>query len=614
MEKGNLSINSDNILPIIKKWLYSDIEIFVRELVSNASDAINKLDRLDRIGEIDLPDEDFSITVTLDAANKQIRFSDNGVGMTADEIKKYINQIAFSGATDFINQYKDKMEAGGDIIGHFGLGFYSAFMVADKVEIDTLSYQEEAMPALWSCDGGIEFSITEGTRTTRGTDIILHVGDEGAEFLNDYKLRSVIKKYCSFIPVDIYYENAATVPKEGEDEEAPAPINDKKPLWTKKPSDCTDEDYKDFYRQLFMDFNEPLFWIHLNMDHPFRLKGILYFPRLKHELEYVEGQVKLFSNQVFVADNIKEVVPEFLLLLKGVMDCPDLPLNVSRSFLQNDGYVNKMSTYIVRKVADKLVSLANDDREGFSKFWDDISQFVKYGIVRQEGFYEKVKDAVLYKSTKDEYFTIAEYLTRNEEKIGKKVIYTDDVELHGQYVRLFEEQGVDCIQLTSRLDTPFMSHVERHEDGLTFVRIDADPSSVLAGGDDGGSEGHEGLIQLFKDNIEDEIAVEVQEFKNPDTPAMIFISEEAHRMAEMSKMYGLSNMPGMSVSEDKKLVLNSSNALIKKLMDKGTAAEDGKIICEHIWDMASLSHKHLDPARMDKFIQRNIAILQRFSK
>ena len=608
MEKGNLSINSDNILPIIKKWLYSDIEIFVRELVSNASDAINKLDRLDRLGEIDLPDEDFRITVTLDAAKRSITFSDNGVGMDAEEIKKYINQIAFSGATDFINQYKDKMEAGGDIIGHFGLGFYSAFMVTHKVEINTLSYREGAQPALWSCDGGIEYEITGGTRTERGTDVILHIGEDGNEFLNDYKLRQSLKKYCSFIPVDIYYENVATEVKEGDDE--PTPINDKKPLWTKKPSDCSDDDYKKFYRDLFMDFNEPLFWIHLNMDHPFRLKGILYFPRLKHELEYVEGQVKLFSNQVFVADNIKEVVPEFLLLLKGVMDCPDLPLNVSRSFLQNDGYVTKMSTYIVRKVADKLVSLATADKEAYSKFWDDISQFVKYGVVRQDDFYNKVKDAVLYKSAAGEYFSIGEYLERNEEKVGKKVIYTDDINLHGQYVKLFEAEGVDCILLTSRLDVPFMSHVERFEEGLTFVRIDADPSSVLLADDN--KETFDDLIALFKENLEDEIAIEVQAFKNPTTPAMIFISEDQHRMNEMSKLYGFS-LPGLEMGDDKKLVLNANNELVKSLNEGGKDAEDTKILCEHIWDMASLSHKHLEPERMEKFIQRNVLILQKLA-
>ncbi|MDR2166855.1 MAG: molecular chaperone HtpG [Clostridiales bacterium] len=609
MEKGNLSINSENILPIIKKWLYSDMEIFVRELVSNAADAINKLARLDSLGEATLSDDEkFTIKVSLDAAAKTITFSDNGIGMTADEIKKYINQIAFSGATDFIEQYKDKMEAGGDIIGHFGLGFYSAFMVADKVEIDTLSYKPGEWAARWTCDGGIEYEIASSDRSARGTDIILHIGESGEEFLNDYKLRQTLRKYCSFIPVEIYFENTATPPKEDEE---PAPINDIKPLWTKRPQDCTDDEYKKFYSQLFMDFNEPLFWIHLNMDHPFRLKGILYFPRLKHELEYVEGQVKLFSNQVFVADNIKEVIPEFLLLLKGVMDCPDLPLNVSRSFLQNDGYVAKMSNYIVRKVADKLVSLATADREGYNKYWDDISQFIKYGIIRQEGFYEKVKDAVLYKTTGGEFFTLAEYLERNEATIGKKVIYTDDLDLHGQYVRLFEQEGVDIIMLGSRLDIPFTSHAEAREDGLSFVRIDADPSSILGG--EAEEVDYDALTALFKESIGEDIPIDVQKFKNESTPAMIFISEEAHRMKEMSRLYGL-NFGDLGLGAEKKLLLNSGNPLVKSLIADNLSQDDSRMICQHIWDMASLSHKHLDPERMERFIRRNVEILTRLTK
>jgi len=380
-------------------------------------------------------------------------------------------------------------------------------------------------------------------------------------------------------------------------------------LWQKNSKDITDEDYKKFYNQLFMDFNEPLFWIHLNMDYPFRLKGILYFPRLKHELEYVEGQVKLFSNQVFVADNIKEVIPEFLLLLKGVMDCPDLPLNVSRSFLQNDGYVEKMSGYIVKKVADKLTSLAANDRETYNKYWDDINQFIKYGIVRQDDFYAKAKDAVLYKTTKDEYLTLAEYLERNEEKLGKKVVYTDDAVLHGQYIRLFEEEGMDCIQLTSRLDVPFVSHIEVKEDGVTFTRIDAGTNEIL-GADAADGDDHETLVNLFKDCIEEELPIEVQSFKNEDVPAMIFISQEAHKMAEMSKMYGFS-LP--STGADKKLVLNAANPLVKILREGNSAADDAKILCEHIWDLASLSHKHLDSARMDAFIKRNVLILQKFA-
>ena len=484
-------------------------------------------------------------------------------------------------------------------------GFYSAFMVADKVEINTLSYQDNAEPALWECDGGTEFQIKTGSRMQRGTDIILHIGNDGAEFLTDYKLRSVLRKYCNFMPVDIYFENVANI------EDNPKPINDKKPLWQQKPSDCTDEDYIKFYRDLFMDFNEPLFWIHLNMDHPFRLKGILYFPRLKHELEYVEGQVKLFSNQVFVADNIKEVIPEFLLLLKGVMDCPDLPLNVSRSFLQNDGVVEKMSGYIIRKVADKLTNLAHNQRDEYNKYWDDINQFIKYGVVRENGFYEKVRDAILYKSTNGEYFTLAEYLVRNEKKIGKKVIFTNDAQLHGQYIKLFEVDNVDCVELTSRLDNPFISHVEGNEEGLTFVRIDADPESVL--GTKTESDNHEQLIATFKTNIEEDLVVEVQNFKTPDIPAMIFLDHESQKMSEFAKIYGIS-LDNMATDDGgkKKLVLNNTNPLVKALSDKQVDEGDANILCEHIWDMASLSHQHLNPQRMDRFIRRNVEILGKF--
>ena len=604
MEKGNLSINSENILPIIKKWLYSDVDIFVRELISNASDAIVKLTRLDSLGEVNLPaDEDFAIHVVLDKESRTIKFIDNGVGMTAEEIKRYINQIAFSGAEDFVNKYKDKMEAEGEIIGHFGLGFYSSFMAADRVTINTLSYTEGASPAFWSCDGGIDYEISEGTRSERGTEITLHIGEDGEEFLEDYALRSVIKKYCGFIPVNIYFENIAS-----KSEEKPEPINDKNPLWLKKAGDCTDEEYKKFYHQVFMDFNEPLFWIHLNMDYPFRLKGILYFPRLKHELESIEGQVKLFSNQVFVADNIKEVIPEFLLLLKGVMDCPDLPLNVSRSFLQNDGYVEKLSGYIVRKVADKLTSLAKNDRENYNKYWDDINQFIKYGCVRESDFYEKCKEAVLYKSTKGEYFTLAEYLERNEEKIGKKLVYTNDMEKQSQYIRLFAEQDVDCMVLSTRLDVPFTTHIEALEEGLRFSRIDSELSEVVKAEED--SAGHKELIDLFKENIgEKKLEVEVQKFKNSTIPAMIFLSEESRRVEEMGKIYGI-NFGGNKNTE--KLVLNSANELVKILEEGGLDEADSKILCEHIWDLAALSHGQLSPERMEKFVERSGVILREF--
>jgi len=604
-EKGNLSINSENILPIIKKWLYSDADIFVRELVSNATDAITKLNRLDSLGETNLSeDEVFEIKIVLDKESRTIQFIDNGVGMTAEEIKKYINQIAFSGATDFVNQYKEKMDAEGDIIGHFGLGFYSAFMVADKVEIDSLSYQADVQPAHWSCDGGIEFEISPGSRSQRGTTITLHIGDDGEEFLEDYNLRRIIKKYCGFIPVDIYFENSASK------SEAAEPINNKSPLWLKKATDCTDEEYKKFYHQVFMDFNEPLFWIHLNMDYPFRLKGILYFPRLKHELDSIEGQVKLFSNQVFVADNIKEVIPEFLLLLKGVMDCPDLPLNVSRSFLQNDGYVEKLSGYIVRKVADKLTSLALNDRKSYNKYWDDINQFIKYGCVREADFYEKCKDAVLYKSTKGEYFTLGEYFTRNEGKIGKNVIYANSARLQSQYIRLFEEQGVDIILMSTRLDVPFSTHIEATEDGVSFARIDSELNEVMKGEGSGDKKSHSSLIAAFKEHIGQKgLSVEVQNFKNEGMPAMIFLSEESRRVQEMGKIYGMKIGDGKT---DEKLILNGANELVKLLNEGSLDKDDAKVICKHIWDMAHLSHGHLSPERMEKFIARNSLILREF--
>ena len=616
-EKGNLSINSENILPIIKKWLYSDADIFVRELVSNAADAITKLNRLDGLGEAQLTEEDienFCIKIVLDKDARTIKFIDNGVGMTADEIKKYINQIAFSGATDFVNRYKEKLDAEGEIIGHFGLGFYSAFMVADKVEIDSLSYREAEQPAHWLCEGGIEFEISAGTRSERGTTITLHINDEGEEFLDDYTLRRIVKKYCGFIPVDIFFENAAA---KSNDKDA---MNNKNPLWLKKASEVTDEEYKKFYHQVFSDFNEPLFWIHLNMDYPFRLKGILYFPRLKHELESIEGQVKLFSNQVFVADNIKEVIPEFLLLLKGVMDCPDLPLNVSRSFLQNDGYVEKLSGYIVRKVADKLVSLSQNDRAEYNKYWDDINQFIKYGCVREPDFYEKCRDAVLYKSTKGGYFTLPEYIEANEAKIGKKIVYASSAKRQSQYIRMFEEQGVDVILLTTRLDAPFTTHIEAFEEGISFARIDSELSEVMK------SEAEEkdkketkeekdrkkGIIAKFKEAIGVKgMTVEVQTFKTESIPAMIFMSEESRRVQEMGKIYGMKIGDGKA---QEKLVLNDANELVGLLTGDSLDADDAKILCEHIWDMASLSHGGITPERMEKFIERNALILREYMR
>jgi len=614
MTKGNLSINSENILPIIKKWLYSDRDIFVRELVSNAADAITKLNRLAGMGEADLPeDEVFEVRLVLDKEARTIKFIDNGIGMTADEIEKYINQIAFSGATDFINKYQehdqDESKSEAEIIGHFGLGFYSAFMAAGRVEIDTLSYQAGAKPAKWACDGGIEYEISEGTRTARGTEITLFISDDAVDFLEDYKLRGVIKKYCGYLPVDIYFDNAAL---KSDDTKEQTPINDKNPLWTKRPADCTDEEYKKFFHQLFVDFNEPLFWIHLNADYPFRMKGILYFPKLKHELESIEGQVKLFSNQVYVAENIREVIPEFLLLLKGVIDCPDLPLNVSRSFLQNDENVAKMSGYIIRKVADKLTSLADDSREDYNKYWDDINQFIKYGCIREDDFYDKCKDAVLYKTTGGDYLTLEEYLARNEEKAGKKVIYADSENQQSQYAKLFAGQGIDCALLTTKLDVPFIQLVERKEEEISFVRIDAELSEAVKDEDDGAD--FSALIELFKASLGDAAPeIEAAALKDADIPAIILVSEDSRRMQEMMKLYGgmmpMGDMPG-----GEKLVLNKNNLAAQKLLaavDSGLT-EQNKLAAAFMYDVARLAHSQMDAVALEGFVARSCSLLDGF--
>ena len=632
-ETGNLSINSENILPIIKKWLYSDVDIFMRELVSNAADAITKLKRLSMMGEADLPeDEQFSIKIVLDKEAKTIKFIDNGLGMTAEEIKEYINQIAFSGATAFLEKYKDKADAENGIIGHFGLGFYSAFMVAGVVEIDSLSYKTDAQPAKWRCEGGIEFSLTDGTKAERGTEITLFVSDENTEFLDDYKLRQIIRKYCSFIPVDIYYENAALVKNAVEEEvvdgvvldkpaddtvkDAPTPINNKSPLWLRKPSECTDDDYKQFYREVFMDFNEPLFWMHLNMDFPFRLKGILYFPKLKHELESIEGQVKLYNNQVFIADNIKEVIPEFLLLLKGVIDCPDLPLNVSRSFLQNDGFVTKMSEYIIRKVADKLTTLFKNERETYNKNWDDIAPFVKYGCLREKDFYDKAKPALLYKLTDGTHVTLEEYLAANEPKIGKSVIYVSNEQQQAQYIKLLNDQGISATLLTTRLDAPFINFIESQEKDTKFTRIDSDLSDALVDSTESDDAIKESLEGIFKQTLgNDALKVDVKSLKSDGVPAIIVLSEEARRMKDMMAMYsGMGFPPGGDGSDGETLVLNSANPLIKRLIetkDDAAKADDATLICEQVYDLAMMSHKPLSTEAMNAFVERSAKILNR---
>lgn len=627
MKKGNLSINSENILPIIKKWLYSDSDIFIRELVSNGCDAINKLKKLSTMGEANLNDnEKFSIRVVLDKENNTIQIIDNGIGMTADEIEEYITQIAFSGASDFVNKYKDQLEDDGDIIGHFGLGFYSAFMVADKVMIDTLSYKDGATPAKWICDGGIEYEIGESDRTERGTTITLFVGEEGKDFLNAFKLREILNKYCYFMPIEIFFEDLEEMKKEAEKEnendtidedeiKESLPINKTNPLWLKQPNECTDEEYKEFYHQVFSDFNEPLFWIHLNMDYPFKLKGILYFPKLKHELDSIEGQVKLYNNQVFIADNLKEVIPEFLLLLKGTLDCPDLPLNVSRSFLQNDGYVTKMSKYITKKVADKLNSLFKKQREQFEGFWDDISQFIKYGCLREKDFYDKVKDSLLFKTINNKYVTLNEYLEQNKEHHENKVFYVTDENQQAQYIKMFKDNNMDAVILDTKLDNPYMSTLEMYNQGISFVRIDSDLSDTLKDSSkEENKELNESLETLFKDNLNkgDNLKIKVENLKATDISGVIQLSEQARRMEEMAKMYGM-NMPFGAMPADETLILNGNNNVVKlllKVKDDENKKEETNIICNQIYDLATMSHKHLDMNSMTNFIERSNKILE----
>ncbi|WP_252254226.1 molecular chaperone HtpG [Clostridium sp. ZBS12] len=636
-ENGNISIHTENIFPIIKKWLYSDKDIFIRELISNACDAISKLKRLSALGEANINEnEAFKVKVILNKDKKTLKFIDNGIGMTEEEVKKYINQVAFSGAEDFVEKYKDKMDEGNDIIGHFGLGFYSAFMVSDKVQIDTLSYKEGSEPTKWICEGGTEFEISNSdSKNERGTTITLYINEESNEFLDEFKLRTIITKYCSFLPIEIYLEDENKVKEEPKYEtkknedgteyqelitpEEAKPLNDTHPLWMKKPSECTDEEYKAFYRHVFTDFNEPLFWIHLNVDYPFNLKGILYFPKLKHELEATEGQVKLYNNQVFVADNIKEVIPEFLLLLKGAIDCPDLPLNVSRSFLQNDKDVAKISNHIIKKVADKLTSLFKNSREEYNKFWNDIQIFIKYGCLRDEKFYEKIKDIIIFKTINDEYVTLKDYLEKAKEKHENKVFYVNDVRQQSQYIKLFKEYELDAIILDASLDNHLISFLEMKESGVQFTRIDSDISDVLKSDDDSNTEEvkelNKKIEEMFKVTLGEKIKnISVEGLKDAGTPAMILISEHSRRMAEMSKMYASMNMPAGMFDEEKTLVLNNNNLIVKKLIslsEDESKKEDVKFICEHIFDLAKIANKELSPEDMDEFIKRNNELLSR---
>ncbi|MEG0843971.1 MAG: molecular chaperone HtpG [Romboutsia sp.] len=612
-QKGNISIHTENIFPIIKKWLYSDKDIFVRELISNSCDAISKHKRLVSLGEIDGQDnKNYKIIVSIDKENGTLIFEDNGIGMTQEEVEKYINQVAFSGAEDFFNKYKDKMNEENDIIGHFGLGFYSAFMVSRKVQIDTLSYKENSTPVRWICEGGIEYEISNSqTKNQRGTTITLFLEEDSKEFLEEYTVRNIIDKYCSFLPVEIYLEskNDKVENKDtSEEKDEIKPINDISPLWIKSPKDCTDEEYKEFYKKVFNTFEEPLFWIHLNVDYPFNLKGILYFPKLKNEFELIEGKVKLYNNQVFVADNIKEVIPEFLLLLKGVIDCPDLPLNVSRSFLQNDKDVTKISKHIVKKVGDKLKSLFKNDRETYEKFWDDIQIFIKFGCLKDEGFYDKIKDILLFKTINSEYMPLNDYLEKCKEKHENKVFYVSNEEQQSQYIKLFKDYDLNAVVLNGTLDNHFMSLIE-FKNGVKFNRIDSDLSEVLKEEKEETNEEEKIAIEnLFKERIDEKIkSYSVESLKSEETSAIILISEESRRMAEMKSQFAGMDF-GMNFEEEKTLVLNSNSSIIKKLMsvkDDESKTEKITIICNQIVDLALLSNKDLKPEELDEFIKRS---------
>ena len=670
-EKGNLSINSENFMPIIKKWLYTDKDIFIRELVSNACDAVTKLQKLSMMGEADIPAEEaYEIHVVLDQDKKTLQIIDNGIGMTADEIKKYINQIAFSGATDFLSKFEGKTEdEGSEIIGHFGLGFYSAFMVADTVEIDSLSYQKDAVAAKWRCNGGIDYEMEAGERTERGTTITLFIGADGEEFLNEATLYAAMRKYCAFMPVPIFVdvlkeeteeekatakkaentvhvspEEAAKLTTEGamdllqeqqdaaeeEKAEEPKPLNDTNPLWQRKPSECTDEDYKAFYHQVFNDLNDPLFWIHLNMDYPFRLKGILYFPKLVEQMDMTDGEVKLYCNQVYIADNVKEVVPEFLLLLKGILDCPDMPLNVSRSALQNDGYVEKMNAYITKKVADKLNQLFKTDRPAFEGFWDDINIFIKYGCMKEEKLYDKVKDILLLKTTDGVYETVAEYLEKNKEKHENVIYFATDTNQQAQYIRLFKEQGLEAAIMDTPVDKPFVSFLEyKNQDiKLKVQRVDADIDSLQEKEDAEISEAKKQadefeanqMQELFRAAVANEkLNVKLEALKAEKVSAMILLSEESRRMMEMMEAYANNEeFKAMfaNMKPDETLVLNKNNKLVKALLSmagKEEKKEDAALLCHQLYDLALMSHRPLTSEEMTAFIDRSNLLLEKLT-
>ena len=678
---GNLSIDSDNIFPIIKKWLYSDHDIFIRELVSNGCDAITKLKKLEIMGEYTFP-EDYkaSIQVIVNPEEKTMKFIDTGLGMTADEVEEYITKIAFSGATAFLEKYKDKTNAD-EMIGHFGLGFYSAFMVADEVHIDTLSYRDGATAVHWECDGGTQYTIGDGSKTTVGTEITLYLNEESVEFANEYRTREVLDKYCSFMPVEIFlskanaepeyetieeselrdddvviehiHEDAKTEEKENESGEKeivevspakemvkiqkrPVALNDIHPLWTKHPNECSEDEYKDFYRKVFMDYKEPLFWIHLNMDYPFNLKGILYFPKINTEYDSVEGTIKLYNNQVFIADNIKEVIPEFLMLLKGVIDCPDLPLNVSRSALQNDGTVKKISEYISKKVADKLTGMCKTDRENYEKYWDDISPFIKYGCIKDDKFYDRIKDCLLFKNLDGKYLTLQDFVAENkkedtaeavketestenaEEKQKEKTVlfYVTDEVQQSQYINLFKEQGIDAVILKHNIDSAFITHLERQDDTIKFEHIDADVNADMKEevSEEDLKEEKETLTDVFHKALNnDKLEVKVEKLKNASVSSMIVLSEETRRMQDMMKMYNMYGMDPNMFGGPATLVLNANNELVQYIFNHKDS-EHVPMMCEQLYDLAMLSHKPLAPEEMTKFITRSNKIMMLLAK
>ena len=670
---GNLSISSENIFPIIKKWVYSDHDIFVRELISNGCDAITKLKKLDMMGEYQLPDGyKPNIQVVVNPEEKTLKFIDNGLGMTAEEVEEYITQIAFSGATEFLEKYKDKTTED-EMIGHFGLGFYSAFMVAEEVHIDTLSYQEGAKPVHWTCDGGTEYDMEEGDRETVGTEITLFLGEDSTEFSNEYRVREVIEKYCSFMPVAIYlskenaeqeyetideselldsdviveriHEEAKMEEQENEDgtkkmvevspakdkvkiNKRPVALNDTTPLWTKHPNECDKEDYIAFYRKVFMDYKEPLFWIHLNMDYPFNLKGILYFPKINTEYDSMEGKIKLYNNQVFIADNIKEVIPEFLMVLKGVIDCPDLPLNVSRSALQNDGFVNKISDYISKKVADKLTGMCKTDKESYEKYWDDISPFIKFGCLKDTKFCDKMSDYMLFKNLDQKYLTLKECIENNgdvtevaegEEKKPVTIYYVTDEQQQSQYINMFKAEGLDAVILNHNIDSPFITQLEQRNENVKFQRIDADltdsfKQDVAEEDAESFKTDADALTDIFRKALEKEtLDVKVEKLKNESVASMMTLSEEARRMQDMMKMYGMPGMDPSMFGGDATLVLNANHPLVQYVLNNKDG-EHTALFCKQLYDLALLGNKPLNPEEMTAFINRSNEIMMLLAK